>query len=65
MPDINLTALTDPQILALYGRVKLNIMLCELFNKTKLNTEIYDFRDNLSRAISERGLDRNTEKHSD
>lgn len=50
--------LSDSQVLSLYGRVKLNLMLSKLFKEEQPPPEVFAFKDEISRQISERGLDR-------
>lgn len=55
----NIGSLESPQLLDLYARVKLNIMLSRMFNRSEVRPEIYQFAHELSEEISNRGLDSN------
>lgn len=58
---IKLEDLSDKALWDLYGRVKLNIMLAQIFDPDKIPKHIPAFAKAISREITDRGLDKNTD----
>ena len=52
-----LETLSNSELLKLYGRLKLNITLAELFNPTKPPLDVYQLLKNVNYEISFRKLD--------
>lgn len=53
----NIDALSDSGLLSMYARAKTNMLMCSMFKQIKLHPDIVKFVRELSREISERGLD--------
>lgn len=64
MSSEKINELSDDQLLHLYGRIKLNLMLSKLFKDEPPPPVVYALKDQISEQISLRGLDQNGHKHT-